>query len=54
MGGMTSFEFVSSNYKIRYIDSLIPSNITSLDGKEEDFKGKKIRVLIPYKLISGM
>ena len=53
MGSVTSFEFVPSDYKIRYTDGLNPSNISSLDGKNESISAKKIRVLIPSKLIAG-
>lgn len=51
MGGMSTFEFVPSNYKIRYMDSLMPSNITSLDGKNMDTKGRWFKVIIPNQTV---
>ena len=53
MGGMSSLEFVPSDYKIRYVDSLNPSNITSLDGKNKEIVNKRVKVIIPSKLIEG-
>ena len=47
MGGMSTFEFVPSSYKIRYVDSLMPSNITSLNKKEIDTNGRWFTVIIP-------
>lgn len=51
MGGMSSFEFVPSSYKIKYVDSLLPSNITGLDDADADTKGRKYKVIIPDSLV---
>lgn len=50
MGNISAFEFVPSDYKIRYVDSMNPSNITSLNQKDMDTTGKKITVVIPKHL----
>ena len=51
MGGMSTFEFVPSSYKIRYVDSLLPSNVTSLNEKDGQTEGKVFRVVIPNQSV---
>lgn len=45
MGGISSLEFVSKGYKIKYIDSLIPSNISNVTGVNENIEGKIFKVM---------
>lgn len=43
---MASLDFVPSDYKIKYVDSLIPSNITGYGEQFKSNKPRKIRVKI--------
>lgn len=45
MGGISSLDFVPKSYKIKYIDSLIPSNISNVSGINETTKGKIFRIM---------
>ena len=51
MGGITSFDFVPSDYRIKYIDSLVPDTISNSNQYEKSTKGKKFKVMFNKNLI---
>ena len=49
-----SLDFVPNDYKIKYIDSLIPSNISGLGEQFESNKSRTIRVKIAKDIIEDI
>ena len=54
MGVVSSLDFVPNDYKIKYIDSLIPSNISGLGEQFESNKARTIRVKIAKDIIEDI
>ena len=54
MGLMASLDFVPSDYKIKYIDSLIPSSIAGLGEQFESNEARTIRVKIAKDIIEDI
>ena len=51
---MSSLDFVSGDYKIKYVDSLIPSNITGYGEQYRSNKPRKIRVKIAKDMVEDI
>lgn len=51
---MASLDFVPSDYKIKYVDSLHPSNIAGLGDQFKSNKGRTIRVKIAKDIIEDI
>lgn len=51
---MASLDFVPSDYKIRYVDSLIPSNFTGYGDQFKSNKARTIRVRIAKNMIEDI
>lgn len=51
---MASLDFVPSDYKIKYIDSLIPSNIAGLGSQFESNQARTIRIKIAKDIIEDI
>ena len=51
---MASLDFVPSDYKIKYIDSLIPSNIAGLGSQFESNDARTIRIKIAKDIIEDI
>lgn len=54
MGLMASLDVVPSNYKIKYVDSLVPSNISGLGDQFKSNKARTIRVKIAKDIIEDI
>jgi hypothetical protein len=54
MGLMASLDVVPSDYKIKYIDSLVPSNIAGLGDQFKSNKARTIRVKIAKDIIEDI
>lgn len=51
MGGLSTFEFVPSDYKVKYIDSLMPGNKALHSNPDKNLKTKTLKVLIAKGVI---
>ena len=54
MGIIGSLDFVASDFRIKYVDSMIPSNMVGYPGSSKTTKGKKIRVKIAKDIIEDI